>query len=201
MKKNEWLEIIKNNEIEKSKRVICGYRKVPRRKRVCKSKIYIMSGLVGSGKSTKAKEIRKKLDRPYAINKTIILNKDKLREMVFGSYEFDYNYEGIVTSMERTLLVRAIQDYSNIIIDNTHLTKRKRQALIQRIRKINPDYTIIIVACNETKNNLKNRMTDPRGISEEKWEKVIENMKERFEPANRLEGIKLGVKVQFHKIK
>ncbi|MDR1019054.1 MAG: AAA family ATPase [Lachnospiraceae bacterium] len=86
----------------------------------------ILIGISGSGKSTYAHE--KWLEDPL---NTIIINKDKIRELLFGYTEDNvYKYysdpkmnklEGIVTQIENSLITECIKSGKNLIIDATHL--------------------------------------------------------------------------------
>ena len=88
------------------------------------AKIIIMIGISGSGKSTKAKEIAKETN-------ALIINRDKLREMLFGYDEEKiesyyqrsdlYLKENQITSYQNYLIERALIKGNDVIIDNTNL--------------------------------------------------------------------------------
>ena len=88
------------------------------------AKIIIMIGISGSGKSTKAKEIAER-------TKALIINRDKLREMLFGYNEETINAyyqqpdlylkENQITSFQNYLIERALIKGNDVIIDNTNL--------------------------------------------------------------------------------
>jgi predicted kinase len=86
------------------------------------SKLYLMRGLPGSGKTTKAEEICKKSG-----NTTIRLNKDLLREMLHFTdpnkpgYKFNYRQEDEVRQAQKNLAEYFLGHRKNVIIDDTNL--------------------------------------------------------------------------------
>jgi len=85
------------------------------------NKIILMVGISGSGKSTRAKEISDKTG-------ALIINRDKLREMLFGYTESNiadyyklpdlYLKENQITSFQDYLIERALIKGDDVIIDN-----------------------------------------------------------------------------------
>jgi predicted kinase len=161
-------------------------------------KVFILSGLIGSGKSTKSNYIKEKLDN------TVIISKDYLRKMLHGKYEYDINYEPLINTMNFSLIMDALFKDYNVIIDETFLTKKSRLDIINKIRNVfkisNTEITII--NCTETKNNLQNRIKhDLRGYSIDRWKNVLEEMKAIYEPATKKECRKLKVNYEEYTIK
>ena len=80
-------------------------------------KLIILKGLPASGKSFYAKEQAK-------LNKnTVIVNRDKIREMLKGVYEefpFGGKMENLVTRLERYSAEQALCDGYDVIIDATN---------------------------------------------------------------------------------
>lgn len=112
--------------------------------------MYILCGISGSGKSTLAKKIA---DDSGAV----IINRDKLREMLFGYTEDTvHNYyaendlsktEGLVSKAFDTLLSK-FTDTTSVVIDNTNLSLKylrpflnlaKKQNMVLDIRLIEVD--------------------------------------------------------------
>lgn len=77
-----------------------------------------LKGLPASGKSTYAKQKAKEQRH------TVIINRDKIREMLKGEYvEFPFGektFEEIVTSIEHAALHAALVNNKNVISDNTN---------------------------------------------------------------------------------
>jgi len=144
-------------------------------------KIYILCGLIGSGKSTWAKEKAKD-------ENTIIINRDALRFMIKGGkYTYHKNYESMIKDMASQCLNAAIYHGFDIIIDETNLTKDKRKYWVNLIDKLIAEtlgtkkYTKIVVHFTESEYNLKYRMQDPKGLFEQEWALVLNGMKETYE--------------------
>ena len=106
--------------------------------------IYITIGISGSGKSSFTHE--KWLENP---TKTVIINRDKIRELLFGFTESsvkeyyqraDLNkLEKEVTKYENLLIKEAIADDKNVYIDATHLDFR----YIERFKFFNQHVTLL----------------------------------------------------------
>ena len=94
------------------------------------SKITIMSGLSGSGKSTKAKEIIE------TNGNTIRINKDLLREM-FHFNKFNFNNEDITQKASMLLAEHFLQNNVNVIIDDTNLNPKTKDKYKELGKKLN----------------------------------------------------------------
>jgi predicted kinase len=139
--------------------------------------VWILVGIPGAGKSTWAKEKAKD-------GNTIIISRDDLRYMIKGEYIFDMRYEPLIKEMSRSMIADAMRAGFDIIIDETNITKRQRTEIIEFV-KDNEDFddfaSIIAVVFEEKENNLENRMREPRGLSRDLWESVINKMKDNWE--------------------
>ncbi len=113
------------------------------------AKLTLMVGISGSGKSTKAKEL--------ALEKSaLIINRDKLREMLFGYTEETIGeyykssdlwlLENQISSYQNYLIERALVKDKNVILDNTNL----KQSYINEICKKFSSYEIdfCLVECD-----------------------------------------------------
>lgn len=140
--------------------------------------IWITTGLIGSGKSTWAKEFAK--DKKIAI-----ICRDELRTMVKGNYIYEKETEKLVKQFADTNILLALSQGWNIIIDEVHITKTKRQEVIEFIRAhpyMAPEgVKFVIVHFTEKENNIDNRMKSPRGYTREDWEGVYNNMLRSYE--------------------
>lgn len=143
--------------------------------------MYILCGLPGSGKTTWAKgKIESSTD-------TIYVNRDDFRNSLFcGKYTFNKNIEPVIKATVEEMVSQALLNDVSVIIDETNLTEEKRRKWIEKGSLYGGKQVIVhFTAMDEC---LENRMRDPRGISREKWESVINGMKETFEPPTEDEG-------------
>jgi predicted kinase len=150
--------------------------------------VYILVGLIGSGKSTWAREKAKE-------DNTIIINKDVIRQMFKGEYFFHKDYEHLVDQMSKACFLKALQKGYNVIIDETNITKKKRAAYVEAVKEhyymIDEPVEFEIVWFPEKRNNIENRMKEPRGYTQEQWEAVLRGMKSAFEEPE-LEELSIG---------
>jgi predicted kinase len=146
---------------------------------------YIMVGIVGSGKSTWAKnKVNETEDRNICI-----ISLDNIREMLFGKYIYDKNKEDLVKKVAWGSIQQAFSCGYDVIIDSCNITKIKRQQWVDFIKlHYGNDIEIIFVVCPEKENNLENRKKDLRGYKEEKWKTIIDDMKKDYENVTGNEG-------------
>jgi len=87
-------------------------------------KIYFLKGLIGSGKSTKSKEIME------ADSKAARVNKDSLRWMFMMREKNESmkgkHWEKLVVRAERSMVDFLLAEGYNVIVDNTHLEKAQK---------------------------------------------------------------------------
>jgi len=140
--------------------------------------VYILCGIIGSGKSTWAKEKAKE-------DNVVIVNRDSLRAMIKGKYVFDKKYEPFIRSACYDIVTTAFDYGFNIIIDETNIIRKKRLDWIDLVDMARQDrgvnMKIVLVHFTETQNNVDNRMNDPKGQSRETWQGVYEGMMADFE--------------------
>lgn len=94
-------------------------------------KLICMCGLQGSGKSTKAKELKEQLEKEYLNQKTIILSSDQIRKehpeiaqdnnKVFSKLYSDMNYW--------------LRQGDNVIIDATNITNKARNQIFHNLKE------------------------------------------------------------------
>jgi len=131
-----------------------------------KGSLIVTVGISGSGKSTFAKE--KFEEAPLT---TVIINRDKVRELLFGYTEgtigkyyqrADLNkLEKIVTQYEDTLIYESLEAGKLVIVDATHLEKK----YIERFKIFNVDVEIVFfdISLNDAIDRDDNR---PRYVGE-----------------------------------
>lgn len=126
------------------------------------NKLIIMVGISGSGKSTKAKEIANKTG-------ALIINRDKLREMLFGYNESIiheyykltdlYLKENQITSFQNYLIERALIKGNDVIIDNTNLKQSYINEFIKKFSKYKIEFEVVECDLQEAirRDKLRNR--------------------------------------------
>lgn len=149
-------------------------------------KLYIMCGLPGSGKSRWTMMMMRKKK-----SQAMIVSKDKIREMVYGEYQYREEMETVIRLLQLSMITTLSGLNVHIIVDETNISVEKRSSLIKLALQLRMVPVIVYVKGNG--NNLKNRMTDPRGYSEEKWHDVIESMRRDFEVPTEKEGCRVIV--------
>jgi len=150
--------------------------------------IYVMCGLLGSGKSTWAR------NEVMGNDNTIAVSRDSLREMIkCGHYEFNPNTEPLIKAFRNANMEIGTKFGFDIVIDECHLTRKHRAEVIKEIRswgspQNNIQTKIVCIHCTESIRNVDLRMQTPRDLPRDEWEEVYQNMKSIFEPPTLEEG-------------
>lgn len=95
--------------------------------------VIILRGLPACGKSTFARELLRKEAKRWKR-----INKDDLRNMLDDG-SFDHDREDFIRSVQDTLILKALRDGYDVVIDNTHLvpqTLRKLHRLLESVGNI-----------------------------------------------------------------
>ena len=149
-KYNELISKIKNNKInielkDQDVEAYCNSENCDLkayRKYTCKN-IILMNGITGSGKSFVAKKIK-----DYLITngyKACIVSKDDFRYTEKG-YTYNPEYEKIVSVKYKEKLIESIRNNKFIILDNTHISKRKVDDTIEFIKQnTNKNYKYVLL--------------------------------------------------------
>ena len=104
------------------------------------AKLFIMQGIPGSGKSTRALELLK--ENPGSVR----VNKDLLREMIYfhkrNDNRFDGEYEKVVSQTEDTLIKTYLMQGISVIVDDTNVSQRRLDQLMRialEIEDVDPE--------------------------------------------------------------
>lgn len=134
--------------------------------------LYILIGPIASGKSTWSKNFIK--DNP----ETLIVNRDSLREMVYGEYLFLPEKEPIIKRMAIECTKIALWNDYDVIIDETNLTRKKRESFLKNLKDVmEEDIEYKYIYFSSQNGNVERRMkSDSRGYTKEKWQEVYDGM-------------------------
>jgi predicted kinase len=139
-----------------------------------KLRVFILCGLVGSGKSTWANAQAKNSSNLF------VINKDALRQMLYGEYAYRPESESVIRVTAENIFRLCLGRETSVIIDETNLTRKKRDEYLKIARVYRAETTLVVFP--EKEWNLLNRMdSDPRGITMDKWSQVIEGMRRSWE--------------------
>lgn len=145
--------------------------------------IYLLCGNVGTGKSTWAKQTAK------ILGNCLIVCKDDFRTALAGEYIYDKKIEEVVKLVAMKAIGFIIAKGFNLIIDETHVVKEKRIAIVKFIREFPMFSSKRIFLVNfGRKGNIENRMKDPRTGTREKWLEVIKKFEDIWEEPTLDEG-------------
>ncbi len=139
--------------------------------------LYLTIGVIGSGKSTWAR-------KTVEDNKnTIIINRDSLRQMIYGKYHFIPKIESLIKEIVLKNIDVAFKNGFDIIVDETNLTMGKRKEIIENIRKnTDIEFRYYYIYFPYQSGGVERRMEDnSRGYKREKWQEVFDGMIKRIE--------------------
>jgi predicted kinase len=148
-----------------------------------KMKVYIMIGLIGSGKSSWAKMTA------GADFNTIRVSLDDIRDMIKDRYIFDYQLEPLVREMGRAMALAALEDGKNVIIDDCNLIREHRLELCRliKLKFSDVEFRYVHVQC-QPEVALERRLANLRGQSKFTWEQVMEKMVAAFDDDLQVDG-------------
>jgi predicted kinase len=146
-------------------------------------KVFILSGLPGSGKSFWSKSYIKKHPN------TLIVSRDDIRTSLHGGkYVFDDKIEPHICTINDTMIEVLLETKKDIIIDETNGNRIRRAVLISRIQMYRTKKVKIIAVVFKEHDNLKFRMKEPRGYTKTKWKQIINYMRKNWQPVIEEEG-------------
>ena len=138
-----------------------------------KLKLTMMMGVPGSGKSTYAKRLKD--------DRTVIVCKDSIREMLGGEYVFSKELEPLVHELADHSIMQSLCYGFNVIIDETHITKERRMKVLDLVELMGVDVDVVWVATDKDVA-YERRAKDPRGCSPELWKGVTDHHDAILEP-------------------
>lgn len=145
----------------------------------------ILTGNVGTCKSTYVKTLQKETDREY-----VVIDVDSISTMVGGTGEYNFDMEklDLYISMKKALLRTALDKRYNVILDGTHIAKQNRKAYIKIMKQYNTIITVVDFG-RGTEESLTRRCVDNRGQTPELWRSVHNRFYESYEQPSLDEGI------------
>lgn len=141
------------------------------------SKVYLLTGIIASGKSTWAKEKAKD-------SNTFIVCKDSIRQMLHGTYTYRTSDEAVVDNVAWICVQDLIKAGADVIIDECWdtISKGSRQRLKHELYGVGV-INIDVIYFSSVEGNVERRLKDNHGDgSKVLWEAVKERMLLEFEP-------------------
>lgn len=120
--------------------------------------VYILKGLPASAKSTFARDLMKR--EP---NRWVRVNRDDLRAMFHNSV-FSKDKEEFIRSVQDQLILQALRDGNDVIIDNTHLVPQTVKKLHRLLASVG-DVKVIEKAFNVSITEAKRRNALREGVA------------------------------------
>lgn len=128
------------------------------------AKMILMRGLPGSGKSTRARELRREIPG------SVIVSRDEIRLQLYGTYSGLQIDESNVSKVETAMVMASLQDGKTVIVDAQHLYQR----YINRWQKLG--YLVEVVEMHNSLESLIIRnavreKTVPESYLHSQWKK------------------------------
>ena len=101
------------------------------------SKLIVMCGLPGSGKTTKAKTLSEEYNATY-------ISSDDLRKEMLGDENNQDNNESVFIEMNKRT-ADELRRGNNVIYDSCNISCKRRIALIQTMKRYNPEFICALV--------------------------------------------------------
>jgi len=145
--------------------------------------IIILTGNIGSGKTTLAKE--------YVKQGYVCVSRDSVRTMfAAGGYTFSLDTEPLVRNIERYSLRLLLQEGLDIVVDETHVSRKTRANTIYLGQEYEYDIVSHVLPKISKKEAVKRRMEDnDRGTPKAKWEKIWDTFNKSYKEPELKEGL------------
>jgi predicted kinase len=124
--------------------------------------MYLIIGVPGSGKSTKAKELVSQNNNICHYEADMFFEQE-------GNYVFDFTKLCDAHKWCQKKCIEAMKESKDVIVSNTSLSKKERSVYFEMAKRFN--YEIVVMTMTGNYQNIHN-------VSKEK----IEKMKQRYEP-------------------
>lgn len=150
------------------------------------SKIILMVGISGSGKSTQAKKLAEQ-------TKAVIVSRDKLREMLFGYTESNvksyyeatkedlWKKEQLITNHQNDIIFTALKNNQNVIVDNTNLQLKYIKEFIKKFHKYEIECCLVECELEEAIVRDKNRVRVVGEVVIKKQYEDLQKLKQSFD--------------------
>lgn len=141
-----------------------------------KQKVYVMIGKIGSGKTSWARMVA---ETDFNV---IRVGADDIRSMIKKGYTFDLQLEPLVDRIKFGAIFQILDSGKNIVIDDCHLSKSRREELCEKIKSYfqeKVEITYVWMQCDD-KVALSRRLQNIRGRSEFEWKQVAKKHDEEF---------------------
>jgi predicted kinase len=138
-------------------------------------KVILLRGLPGSGKSTYAKSL---IDANPNIYKRI--NRDDMR-MMFDNSKSSKSNEKFVKKIRNLLIIEALKDNKNVIVDDTNLSDTNYNSIKQLVEQFNKENkSNVSVEIKEMEASLSECIERDKNREKKVGEKVIRQMYRQF---------------------
>jgi len=140
-------------------------------------RMIMLVGLPGSGKDTFINNYIRKVWPGV-----VVLDKDNIRQMIYGRYDYSLEDEGFVNKMFEGAFAAAYKDGRDIVINDPNLTTTARLEVVDFVRRLSKlehgAYVEWWVYEMDTPVEVcvDRRRSDGRGLPAERWRRVIEGM-------------------------
>ena len=128
--------------------------------------LYILVGIPGSGKSTWAKK--------NVNDNTVIISSDEIRKELFG-FEDQTHQDKVFSTMHKRVKDYAMKGYS-IIYDATNISRKRRVALAQEMRKHFDKIIPVVFVCPIKELLNRNITRQERHLPEDKLRQMIKTI-------------------------